>query len=72
MPGGEYSEAYLEHLGILWPKLQASGTYLYIGLVYGLEQDGTKKRIEVTKSVFGLDGWGLPRNVAFPERRRQS
>lgn len=59
MPKEVYDETYLEHLRALWPKLQAGGTYLYVGLVHGLDLEGTKRRIEAAKKVFGSDGWGI-------------
>lgn len=59
VPKERDDDAYLEPLRAIWARLQASGIYLYVGLVQGDDKEGTRKRIATAKRVFGPEGWGI-------------
>ena len=68
-------DIYYEPLKQLFPKFKEHGTDLYLGVVHEGDLEGTKKRVEAAKKLFGDEvefgvstecGWGRMKEEDVP------
>ena len=52
-------DSYYEPLKMLIPKFKEHGTELYLGVVHENDMEGTEKRIQAAKKVFGDFDFGV-------------